>query len=165
MVRKSKTAKLQEIHETALQQFELAWAATWADREAALKARRFSDVRGAQWDWDEAGDFDVRMKLEFNLVALACTRINNEYRANQIEAQFIPKDGSDADPIADLCASRYRADFQDSNGREARDNAFDEMLKGGIGAIRLRTEYEDKAKGTQRIVFCLLYTSPSPRDA
>lgn len=151
MARMSKADRLKEIHETALRQFEAAWSVSWPDREAALAARRFADIRGAQWDWDEAGDFAVRMKLEVNKVALACTRINNEYRANEIEAQFVPKDGTEADPVADLCASRYRADFQDSNGREARDNAFDEMLKGGMGAVRLRTEYEDKRKGTQRI--------------
>jgi hypothetical protein len=152
MARKSKADQLAEIHATALEQFETAWSATWPDREAALAARRFADIRGAQWDWDSAGDFAVRMKLEVNKVALACTRINNEYRANQIEAQFIPKDGAEGDAVADLCASRYRADFHDSNGREARDNAFDEMLKGGFGAVRLRTEYESKRHKTMRIV-------------
>lgn len=151
MARISKAAKLAEIHETALRQFDTAYNATREDREASLAARRFVDIRGAQWDWDTAGDFAVRMKLEVNKVALACTRINNEYRANEIQAQFIPKDGSAADPLADLCASRYRADFQDSNGKEARDNAFDEGIKGGMGAVRLRTEYEDEDKGTQRI--------------
>jgi len=152
MARMSKADRLKGIHETALQQFEVAWSASWVDREAALIARRFVDVRGAQWDWDAENQFATRMKLEFNFVSLACTRINNEYRANQIEAQFIPKDGSESDPIADLCASRYRADFQDSNGKEARDNAFDEMIKGGMGAVRYRTETEDARKGTLRIV-------------
>ncbi|WP_426032711.1 portal protein [Cypionkella sp. TWP1-2-1b2] len=152
MARMSKADRLKEIHETALRQFEASWSVSWPDREAALAARRFVDIRGAQWDWDTNNDFAVRMKLEFNFVSLACTRINNEYKANEIEAQFIPKDGTEADPIADLCASRYRADFQDSNGKEARDNAFDEMIKGGMGAVRYRTEFEDERKGTQRIV-------------
>lgn len=151
MPRQSKSARLAEIHETALRQFEASWSASWPDRQAALDARRFVDVRGAQWDWDVDKFFKSRMRLEINKVALACTRINNEYKANEVEARFIPKDGADADPLADFCASRYRADFQDSNGKEARDNAFDEMIKGGFGAVRYRTDYESKAKGYLRV--------------
>lgn len=151
MSRKTKAQRLSDIHATALEQFDDAYNASWPDRALAVLARRFADIRGAQWDWDEAGDFEVRMKLEGSPVTLACTRINNEYRQNQISAQFIPKDGSDADALADLCASRYRADFQDSNGREARDNAFDELVKGGMGAWRFRSDYEVDGKSEQRV--------------
>ena len=78
MPSKSKTRKLQEIHETALRQFEDAWNANWPDREHSLDARRFVDVRGAQWDWDRDDAFRSKMKLEINEVALAFNKEANE---------------------------------------------------------------------------------------
>lgn len=151
MPRKSNEARLAEIHAIALEQFDDAFSATRADRERSRDERRFVDIRGAQWDWDAENQFSSRMKLEINELALACVRITNEYRQNEIEAQFIPKDGEESDALADLCASRYRADWQDSGGKEARDNCFDEMIKGGMGAYRFRAEYENGKDGKQRI--------------
>jgi Phage P22-like portal protein len=140
MPRKSKDAKLADIHALALEQFQESYDATHEDRERALLARRFVNVRGAQWD--EAGDFDNKMKLEIDHVSGAVVRIKNEYRKNRIEAKFLPSDGSDADALADACAARFRADTHDARGREARDMAFDSAVEGGYGGLRLRAEYE-----------------------
>ncbi len=38
----------------------------------------------------------------------------------------------------------FRADERDSGAEEAYDNAFEEAVGGGIGALRLTTEYEDE---------------------
>lgn len=148
MARKTKAQRLADIHAEALQQFQDSYDATSWDREQALMSRRFVNVRGAQWDWAK-GSFDQKMMLEIDHVSGEVIRIANEYRKNRIAAVFMPSDGTEADDLADACAARYRADTQDSQGKEARDTAFYGALEGGIGGMRLRAEYEEGEK--QRI--------------
>jgi hypothetical protein len=74
---------------------------------------------------------------------LAVIRIVNEYRNNRITVDFVSKDGTDNDKLADVCDGLYRADEQASVANEAYDNAFEEAVGGGIGAWRLRAIYED----------------------
>ena len=57
---------------------------------------------------------------------------------------FVSKEGQEYDKLADLCDGLYRADEQDSGAEEAFDNAFEEAVGGGFGAVRLRTAYEDE---------------------
>lgn len=151
MPRKSKDQRNAELHALALQQFEASYTATKAARENAVMARRFVNIRGAQWDWDEKKEFGNRMRMEIDHISGAITRIKNEYRKSRIQALFIPADGTDADALSDACASRYRADTQDARGREARDTAFDSAVEGGLGGMRLRAEYESGDSGPQRI--------------
>jgi len=143
MARKTKAQRLTDLHAEALQQFQDSYDATAWDREQALLSRRFVNIRGAQWDWAN-GTFDNKMMLEIDHVSGEVIRIANEYRKNRIAAPFMPSDGTDADDLADACAARYRADTQDSQGREARDTAFYGALEGGFGGMRLRAEYEDR---------------------
>lgn len=142
MPRKSKEQRLAEVHEIALQQFEDSHNATADVRERALMCRRFVNVPGAQWDWDEDGDFSGRMKFEIDQISLAVERIRNERRGNQITAAFVPSDGSEADALADACASRFRADTLNPRGKLARNMAFDSAVEGGFGGLRLRGEVE-----------------------
>jgi len=141
MTRQTKAA----LHAEALQQFQDSYDATAYDREQALLSRRFVNIRGAQWDWAQ-GTFDNKMMLEIDHVSGEVIRIANEYRKNRISAMFMPSDGSDADDLADACAARYRADTQDSQGKEARDTAFYGALEGGFGGMRLRAEYEPNSE-------------------
>jgi hypothetical protein len=45
--------------------------------------------------------------------------------------------------LSDACNGLFRADEHDSGAEEAYDNAFEEAVGGGFGALRLRTCYED----------------------
>lgn len=142
MPRKTKEQRNAAIHALALQQFDDSYQASKDDRENALMARRFVNVRGAQWDWDSDKQFQNKMRLEIDHISGAVTRIKNEYRKSRVQATFIPADGSDADALSEACASRFRADTCDARGREARDMAFDSAVEGGLGGVRLRAEYE-----------------------
>ena len=151
MPRKTPSHKLAEIHSMALRRFDQAANFNAEVRRRSVLCRKFTSMPGGQWLWDEAGDFDKRMKLEVNKTSLAVSRILNEYRNNRIAAEFLPVDGSEHGEMSDICAGRYRADTHDAPGKQARDNAFDELVMGGMGAWRLRAEYEDKRKGHQRV--------------
>jgi hypothetical protein len=160
MARLSKQAKLQAVHAQALAEYNRVWAATQNERSQSRDDRRFVAVPGAQWEglWGE--QFENRPRLEVNKTLLATIRVYNEYRNNRITVDFVPKDGSKSDELADTCDGLFRADWQDSAGEEAGDNAFEEAVAGGMGAFRLmcvkEDEYDDE-NDHQRICFEPIY--------
>lgn len=143
MGRTSKSDLLAKVHVDALKQFSTVESALREEREQCLTDRRFYSIAGAQWEGNLGEQFANKPKLEVNKVHLSVIRIINEYRNNRITADFVPKTGSDADELADTCDGLFRADEVDSGAEEAYDNAFEEAVGGGFGAIRLRAEYED----------------------
>jgi hypothetical protein len=99
---------------------------------------------GAQWEGPLADQYENKPKFEVNKIMLSVIRIVNEYRNNRITVDYVSKDGTDNDKLAEVCDGLYRADEQASVADEAYDNAFEEAVGGGIGAWRLRTVYEDE---------------------
>lgn len=140
----TKEAKLARIHDEALRRFNTIQFALQDERRQCLDDRRFYSIAGAQWEGPLQRQFENRPRLEVNKVALSVMRIINEYRANRITVDYVPKDGREADKLADLCDGLYRADEQDSVADEAYDNAFEEAVGGGMGAWRLRSVLEDE---------------------
>ena len=143
MARPNKEQRLTELHSEALAQFDDVQTALRDERLQCLQDRRFYSISGAQWEGPLWDIYENKPKFEVNKVALSVMRIISEYRNNRITVDFTPKDGSDADQLADTCDGLYRADEQDSVADEAYDNAFEEAVGGGFGAWRLRTQYED----------------------
>lgn len=133
----------QKTLETALRSFGRMMDASRDDRMLSLADRRFARVTGAQWEGPWQDQFAKKPKLEINKVAGAVTRLEADHRANRCTVDFLPRDGSPKDNMADVCDGLYRADEQDSGADEAYDNAFSEMITGGMGAWRLRHDYED----------------------
>ena len=160
MARLSKEARLARIHETALAEYNRVWSASRDERSQARDDRRFVAVPGAQWEGLWSDQFENRPRLEVNKTLLATIRVYNEYRNNRITVDFVPKDGSKSDELADTCDGLFRADWQDSAGEEAGDNAFEEAVAGGMGAFRLMArkedEYDDESDH-QRISFEPIY--------
>lgn len=139
-----KDNQLAHIHSLAKQQFDKAQCAVANERKQCLEDRRFYSIAGAQWEGKLGEQFENKPKFEVNKIHLAVIRIINEYRNNRIGVNFISKDGSANNDLADTCAKLYRADEQDSSAEEAYDNAFEEAVGGGFGAWRLRATYEDE---------------------
>lgn len=126
------------------------------ERVQCLQDRRFYSVAGAQWEGPLGEQFANKPKFEMNKVHLAVIRIINEYRNNRIAVLYTSKDGTTDDALPETCNGLYRADERDSGAQEAFDNAFEEAVGGGFGALRLRTRYEneyDDEDTRQRISF------------
>ena len=140
----TKDARLARIHDEALRRFNTIQFALQDERRQCLDDRRFYSIAGAQWEGPLKAQFENRPRLEVNKIALSVMRIINEYRANRVTVDYVPKDGREADKLADLCDGLYRADEQDSVADEAYDNAFEEAVGGGMGAWRLRSVLEDE---------------------
>lgn len=144
MARMSNEQKLAQIHQEAMRQFDNIQSALRDERLQCLQDRRFYSIAGAQWEGPLGEQFENKPKFEVNKIHLAVIRIINEYRNNRITVDFVSKEGEEYDKLADLCDGLYRADEQDSGAEEAFDNAFEEAVGGGFGAVRLRTAYEDE---------------------
>ena len=144
MARISTEQRLMNLHQEALRQFNDIQTALRDERLQCLQDRRFYSLAGSQWEgplWDV---YENKPRFEVNKVHLAVIRIINEYRNNRITVDYVSKDGSENDKLAETCDGLYRADEQDSVADEAYDNAFEEAVGGGFGAWRLRTVYEDE---------------------
>jgi hypothetical protein len=144
MARISNEQRLANIHQEAMREFDDIQGAVRDERLQCLQDRRFATIAGATWEGPLGAQFENKPKFEVNKIALAITRIINEYRNNRVTVDFISKDGTDATSLADTCNKLYRADEQDSTAVEAYDNAFDEAVTGGFGAWRLRAYYENE---------------------
>ena len=144
MARISNDQRLANLHTEALAQFDDVQSALRDERLQCLQDRRFYSLAGSQWEgplWDQ---YENKPKFEVNKIMLAVIRVVNEYRNNRITVDFVSKDGTENDKLAEVCDGLYRADEQASVADEAYDNAFEEAVGGGIGAWRLRTVYEDE---------------------
>lgn len=156
MARLTKEQRLAEVHANARAEFNRVWSTSKETRRQCQEDRRFATVPGGQWEGRLGEQFENKPKPEVNKVMIALMRIYSEYRNNRITADFVPKDGVTENQLADICDGLYRADEQDSCAEESYDNAFDEGVTGGIGAWRLRAEYEndlDDEDERQRIRF------------
>jgi hypothetical protein len=138
----SKAQRLADIHAEALIEFDEIQEAQREVRLQCLQDRRFYSIAGAQWEGALSDQFDNKPQFEFNKTHLALIRIFNEYRNNRITVDFEAKDGED-DELADTCDGLYRADEQACTADEAYDNTFEEGVGGGMGAWRVRADYED----------------------
>jgi hypothetical protein len=143
MGRKSNAQKLQDIHREAVDEFDACWSESYPSRMQSRQDRRFASVPGAQWEDDIGQMYANRPKFEFNRIELAIRRIQSEWRANRITVDFVPKDGETGADTADVCDGLFRADEQASVAFEAYDGAFDEAIKGGVGAWEVVAQHED----------------------
>jgi hypothetical protein len=144
MPRQTNEERLLDVHDRAMREFDRVQASLRNERMQCVADRRFYSIAGAQWEGPLQEQFENKPRFEVNKIHLAVIRIFNEYRNNRVTVDYVPKDGTQDDQLADTCDGLYRADEQDSCAEEAYDNAFEEAVGGGFGAWRLRACYEDE---------------------
>ena len=135
---------LRIIHDTMKKGFQSACTSQSEVRLQCLEDRRFCFITGAQWENNFGRQFANRPRFEINKVHLSVIRIINEYSNNRISVTFKPKDDAANDDTAETLNGLLRADENEYNAKEAYDNAFLEGVSGGMGAWRLKHEYEDE---------------------
>lgn len=152
---RTKAERWAAYHEASLIEFDAIQEAQRDERLQCLQDRRFYSIAGAQWEGPLGQQFENKPKLEVNKIHLSVIRIINEYRNNRIDVQFEGRGSDEDDDLADACAGLYRSDEQDCTAEEAYDNAFEEGVGGGMGAWRLRADYEDDedAEDEQQRIF------------
>jgi hypothetical protein len=151
----NQSLELKDKHAYFLNDFQDIQDTVYDDREQSLKDRRFCTIAGAMWEGIDQ-QFANKPMMEVNKAMRANMRLMAEYRNNKFGVEFISKKGDASDKMAETCNGLFRADEQDSNADEAYDNAYDEGIGGGFGAMRLRADYEDHEDDEneyQRILF------------
>lgn len=146
--------------------FDRAYTPQQDVREKCIEATRFARVPGGQWEGATAAgtklddQFEKYPKFEINKVATELNRIIAEYRNNRITVKFRPGDREASEELANKLNGLFRADYEETDGGEACDNAFDDAATGGFGCFRLTSmlvnEY-DPMDERQRIAIEPIY--------
>lgn len=146
--------------------FDRAYSPQQDVRKKCIEATRFARVPGGQWEGATAAgsklndQFERYPKFEINKVATELNRIIAEYRNNRITVKFRPGDKEASEELANKLNGLFRADYEETDGGEACDNAFDDAATGGFGCFRLTSmlvnEY-DPMDDRQRIAIEPIY--------
>ena len=146
--------------------FDRAYSPQQDVREKCIEATRFARVPGGQWEGATAAGtklddrFEKYPKFEINKISTELNRIISEYRNNRITVKFRPGDREASEELANKLNGLFRADYEETDGGEACDNAFDDGATGGFGCFRLAStlvnEY-DPMDERQRITFEPVY--------
>ncbi|ONK52136.1 portal protein [Escherichia coli] len=157
---------LEKRHERVMLRFDRAYSPQQDVREKCIEATRFARVPGGQWEGATAAgsklneQFERYPKFEINKVATELNRIIAEYRNNRITVKFRPGDKEASEELANKLNGLFRADYEETDGGEACDNAFDDAATGGFGCFRLTSmlvnEY-DPMDERQRIAIEPIY--------
>lgn len=157
---------LEKEHERVMLRFDRAYTPQQDVREKCIEATRFARVPGGQWEGATAAgtklddQFEKYPKFEINKVATELNRIIAEYRNNRITVKFRPGDKEASEELANKLNGLFRADYEETDGGEACDNAFDDAATGGFGCFRLTSmlvnEY-DPMDERQRIAIEPIY--------
>lgn len=134
--------KLKQVHERAVERFDIIISKEKDERQQALEDRRFSTISGAQYEGKLDDIYENKARFEINKSNRAVRRILNEYRANRVTVDFRGKNPVSQN-LASFCEDKFRADEYMSNAKSIYDNAFQEGVKGGMGGWRLVAKYED----------------------
>lgn len=146
--------------------FDRAYSPQQDVREKCIEATRFARVPGGQWEGATAAGtklderFEKYPKFEINKISTELNRIISEYRNNRITVKFRPGDREASEELANKLNGLFRADYEETDGGEACDNAFDDGATGGFGCFRLATTFVneyDPLDERQRITFEPVY--------
>lgn len=137
------TAALREVHTLAMQRFDTVALPQQEMRAQSLQARRFVTIPGAQWESEWGEQFENMPRPEIDKITKSLEKIETDYRENRLTVDYIPA-GADTDEVtAETLDGLHRADSYHFKAQQARDNAFQEAIRGGFGAYRLTTDYAD----------------------
>lgn len=104
------------------------------------------------WDDGLLADSPLLYRGEFDMLRRAYRDVMADMRANPIQADFHPIDGTDPN-AAYLIDGIYRASSRRNTSKEAFDHASTEQIISGIGGWRIYTEYEsDKENNRNQVI-------------
>ncbi len=143
-------------------------------REEAMLDLRFIKVKGGMWEdrttlihddhfTDAADDSGLRVKLELDLISDHIDTFLGEYSLSRINVEYKPTDPGTTTDHSDLLNGIYRDDFRRNDGKIATDNAVQEAVIMGYGAVKLATAFEDEEvaeNDNMNIVFRPIYNAP-----
>lgn len=125
-------------------------------REMAYNDMEFLYAPGGQWADFLTDEFADRVKLQLDITTNYKNRFIAEWNQNRIGVDYKPDEDSVSDDDAELLSGIRRADFRESGGKVATDNAVDEVGTCGYGCYKLATKFVndgDPENDDQRVEF------------
>ncbi|WP_343518102.1 portal protein [Sphingomonas sp.] len=135
--------RLAKIHDEAMQRFDSVAMPQQELRADSLQARRFVTIPGAQWEGQWGVQYENVPRPEVDKITKSLEKIETDYRENRLTVDYVPSDEAADDSTAETLDGIHRADSYHFKAQQARDNAFQEAIRGGFGAYRLTTDYAD----------------------
>jgi hypothetical protein len=126
--------------------FDRAVSGSYDRNRQVVDDIRFAKVPGAQWNGSDYDQYQNKPKPENNKIAKQVNRLLGQYERLEMNAKIISNSDEATDDDAEILQSRWRNDFNVSDGIEALNNAADEAFHGGFGAFKLVAKYEDEEK-------------------
>lgn len=121
-----------------------ALAGCYDRNRSCLEDYEFAVISGAMWKGSYSEQFKNKPKPEINKVFGSINRILGQKQRMEMNAKIISNSDEATDEGADLLQSRWRNDFQASDGNEALNNSDQEAFFSGFGAFKLTAKYEDE---------------------
>jgi hypothetical protein len=146
--------RMAALHERALSRFDSVAVPQAELRSQSLNDRRFVTIPGAMWEgtWGEL--YENAPRPEVDKITKSLEKIEGDYRENRIIPDFVPAGDASDEETADTLDGLHRADSYHFKAQQARDNAFQEAIRGGFGAYRLATveaDEDDPENDEQRV--------------
>lgn len=126
------------------------------EAEADIRSKAEEDIRfraGEQWDTDvlNARKLDKRPALVINRIPQFERQITNEQRQARPSIQVSPVDSSSDKETAEVLQGLIRHIEYDSGADVAYDTALTSAVRGGLGYVRVTTEYEGEESFDQAL--------------
>jgi len=134
--------KLDDMHATALKQWEAIQDKERNARELAIEDMRFTHVAGAQSEdaFDERADV---YRGEVNRVAGLVDQVTGGQRENRSGIKFLPEGNNIDNDAAEVKTGMARRIENKSDANTIYDQSFDETVTGGFGGWRYITKFKD----------------------
>lgn len=113
------------------------------------KIKEFTKCHGdhAQWEDAEWSDRQAvnppRLTLTENLLGPFVNQVANDLKKSDFGCQVKPRDSQTTTELAEVRQSLHRGVQQIGGFADARDRMIDDLIDGGIGAMRFVTKYAD----------------------
>ena len=136
--------KLKKKHSDNLVAFNRAVSGNYEVSRQQADDLLFAKVAGEQWKGSDSEQWANKPKPENNKIAKHINRLLGQFERLELNARISSASQVATDDDAELLQSRWRNDFNMSDGVEAQQNAADEAFTCGFGAFKLVAEYEDE---------------------
>lgn len=143
MATKKDKKALQDLHMTALKQFEEIEDRERDQRELAVEDSIFINVEDGQWDDKAKETRKDRPRYTIDRTSPAIDQLVGDQRQNRTSIKVQPTTGGASKEGADLRSGLIRNIEERSKASQAHDIAYDETITGGYGGWRILTEFND----------------------
>lgn len=148
-------------HADILLDFSKTYSAEYDRRAQVISDIKFAFIPGEQWQGSDNEQWANKPKPENNKLFKNIMGLVGRYQEAEFGARIAAASDEATDKDAELLQSRWRNDFNSSDGSDACNVAFEEAAFGGFGAIKACAKYEDEEDPQEDYQYLTFESIPS----